>query len=418
VVLELIVGGIVLLGGVALVYFSTDTIGMSLGVVHAILGLMAFPAGYLLLTGKPGARTLTLGVDAAIIAFSIVSEIILSTVGSLPSGPFLDSIVGTAVAVLIAAIIVYELMITSFKPVRVAHTESAGPGTPSLAGKIGTFNLTASKSLLEAPGTRTADEKRHPFADLRSSGLLNGKVAIITGGSRGIGAASARIFAASGARVVLAARDKNAIATVAKDILSAGVQAVAVPTDVGDPVSVERLVQQALDAYGRLDAAFNNAGDGHMPTPLADVKVEDFERAIRVNLTGVFLSMKYEIPAMLRNGGGGAIVNMSSTAGLNGVKGIAGYVAGKHGIIGLTKTAALDYAQHNIRINAVAPGPILTDRLKQLKNRDQVALAVPIRRIGQPEEVAYTAAWLCSEQASFITGATIPIDGGRMAGIA
>lgn len=136
VVLELIVGGIVLLGGVALVYFSTDTIGMSLGVVHAILGLMAFPAGYLLLTGKPGARTLTLGVDAVIIAFSIVSEIILSTVGSLPSGPFLDSIVGTAVAVLIAAIIVYELMITSFKPVRVAHTESAGPGTPSLAGKI------------------------------------------------------------------------------------------------------------------------------------------------------------------------------------------------------------------------------------------------------------------------------------------
>jgi len=155
-----------------------------------------------------------------------------------------------------------------------------------------------------------------------------------------------------------------------------------------------------------------------MPTPLADVKVEDFERAIRVNLTGVFLSMKYEIPAMLRNGGGGAIVNMSSTPGLNGVKGIAGYVAGKHGIIGLTKSAALDYAQHNIRINAIAPGPILTDRLKQLKNRDQVALAVPIRRIGQPEEVAYTAAWLCSEQASFITGATIPIDGGRMAGIA
>jgi len=191
-----------------------------------------------------------------------------------------------------------------------------------------------------------------------------------------------------------------------------------VPTDVGDPVSVERLVQQALDAYGRLDAAFNNEGDGHTPTPLADVKVEDFERAIRVNVTGVFLSMKYEIPAMLRNGGGGAIVNMSSTAGLNGVKGIAGYVAGKHGIIGLTKTAALDYAQHNIRINAIAPGPILTDRLKQLKNRDQVALAVPIRRIGQPEEVAYTAAWLCSEQASFITGATIPIDGGRMAGIA
>ena len=277
--------------------------------------------------------------------------------------------------------------------------------------------MIASKSLLQPSSTRTADEKRHPFAGLRPSGLLNGKVAIITGASRGIGAASARIFAASGAKVVLAARDKNAIATVAKDILSAGGQAVAVPTDVGDPVSVERLVQQALDVYGRLDAAFNNAGDGHMPTPLADVKVEDFERAIRVNLTGVFLSMKYEIPAMLRNGGG-AIVNMSSTAGLNGVRGMAGYVASKHGIIGLTKTAALDYAQLNIRVNAIAPGPILTDRLKQMKNREQVALAVPIRRIGAPEEVAYTAAWLCSDQASFITGATIPIDGGRLAGVA
>src|SRR5947208_1286613 len=278
------------------------------------------------------------------------------------------------------------------------------------------FTLTALVDLLESSGKKVTDKEQHTFTNLPASGLLNGKVAIITGASRGIGAASARIFAASGAKVVLAARDEDATAALAKDILSTGGQAVAVPTDVGDPPSVERLVQRALDVYGRLDAAFNNAGDGHMPTPLADIKVEDFERAVRVNLTGVFLSMKYEIPAMLRNGGG-AIVNMSSTAGLNGVKGIAGYVAGKHGIIGLTKTAALDYAQDNIRINAIAPGPILTDRLKQLKNRDQVALAVPMRRTGEPEEVAYIAAWLCSEQASFITGATIPIDGGRLAGI-
>ena len=180
--------------------------------------------------------------------------------------------------------------------------------------------MTASAGLLERSDKKTADKEQHTSANLRGNGLLNGKVAIITGASRGIGAASARIFAASGAKVVLAARDAGAIATVAKDILSKGGQAVAVPTDVGDPVSVERLVQQTIDAYGRLDAAFNNAGDGHMPTALADIKVEDFERAIRVNLTGVFLSMKYEIPAMLRNGGG-AIVNMSSTAGLTGVKG-------------------------------------------------------------------------------------------------
>ena len=270
---------------------------------------------------------------------------------------------------------------------------------------------------LESSGKKVTDKEQHTFTNLPASGLLNGKVAIITGASRGIGAASARIFAASGAKVVLAARDEDATAALAKDILSTGGQAVAVPTDVGDPPSVERLVQRALDVYGRLDVAFNNAGDGHMPTPLADIKVEDFERAVRVNLTGVFLSMKYEIPAMLRSGGG-AIVNMSSTAGLNGVKGIAGYVAGKHGIIGLTKTAALDYAQLNIRVNAIAPGPILTHRLKQLKSRDQVASAVPMRRIGEPEEVAYTAAWLCSEHASFITGAAIPIDGGRLAGIA
>ena len=125
--------------------------------------------------------------------------------------------------------------------------------------------------------------------------------------------------------------------------------------------------------------------------------------------------MKYEIPAMLKNHSG-AIVNMSSTAGLNGVKGLADYSAAKHGIIGLTKSAALDYAQMNIRVNAIAPGPILNDRIRQVKDRSQIEQAVPMRRIGTPEEVAFLAAWLCSDQASFITGATVPIDGGRLAG--
>jgi NAD(P)-dependent dehydrogenase (short-subunit alcohol dehydrogenase family) len=245
---------------------------------------------------------------------------------------------------------------------------------------------------------------------------LTGKVAIITGASRGIGAAAARTFAAAGATVVLAARDEQALAAVTEDIVASGGRALAVPTDVSDPACVECLIAQTLDAYGRLDAAFNNAGDGHMPTPLADVAVDDFDRVVRVNLKGVFLCMKYEIPAMLK-GGGGAIVNMSSSAGLRGVRGIAGYVASKHAIIGLTKVAALDYATRNIRVNAVAPGPILTDRLAALeeRGRQQVASAVPMGRLGRPQEVAAIVAWLLSDRASFISGETISIDGGRLA---
>lgn len=245
--------------------------------------------------------------------------------------------------------------------------------------------------------------------------LLEGKVAIITGASRGIGAASSRLFAEAGAKVVLAARNEVDIVRVAKEIEANGGNALAVVTDISDPVSVELLVKQTLDKYGRLDAAFNNAGDGHMPAPLADVSVEDFDRVIRTNLRGTFLSMKFEIQAMLRNGGG-SIVNMSSTAGVQGVKGIAGYVAGKHGIIGLTRSAALDYASSNIRVNVVAPGPILTERLRQLKDPSPIIAAVPLHRLGLPEEVGRVAAWLCSDEASFITGATVPVDGGRLAG--
>jgi NAD(P)-dependent dehydrogenase (short-subunit alcohol dehydrogenase family) len=154
-----------------------------------------------------------------------------------------------------------------------------------------------------------------------------------------------------------------------------------------------------------------------MPTPLAELAVEDFDAAVRGSLRGVFLAMKYEISAMLA-GEGGAIVNMSSTAGMRGVRGMAGYDAAKHGVIGLTECAALDYAQQHIRVNAIAPGPILTERLAALSDeaRAPVVRAVPMGRVGLPEEVAAVAAWLCSDQASFITGTTIPIDGGRLAG--
>lgn len=246
---------------------------------------------------------------------------------------------------------------------------------------------------------------------------LAGKVAIITGASRGIGAAAARIFARAGAAVVLAARDEQRLDALGREIRAGGGQALAVATDVGDQAAVERLVRETLDTFGRLDAAFNNAGTGHVPTPLADLPLEAFEQAVRGTLRGVFLSMKYEIPAIIASGGG-AIVNMSSTAGERGVRGMAGYSASKHGVIGLTKSAALDYAAQNLRVNAIAPGPILTERIQSLPDaaRDPIIRAIPLGRIGQPEEVGTLAAWLCSDQARFITGITIPLDGGKLAG--
>jgi NAD(P)-dependent dehydrogenase (short-subunit alcohol dehydrogenase family) len=250
--------------------------------------------------------------------------------------------------------------------------------------------------------------------------ILEGRVAIITGASRGIGAATSRAFAAAGAAVALAARDEAALASLADQLLSGGGRAIAVPTDVADPASVERLVDRTVGAFGRLDLAFNNAaGGGQRPTPLADLPVDAYDSAITITLRGVFLSMRYEIPAMLE-AGGGAIVNMASTAGLEGVGGLAGYVSAKHGVIGLTKTAALDYADRNLRVNALAPGPILTDNLERAGEDAQrlAALAMPMRRIGRPEEVAAAVVWLCSDQAAFITGATLPIDGGKLAGAA
>lgn len=243
---------------------------------------------------------------------------------------------------------------------------------------------------------------------------LSGKVAIVTGASHGIGAVSARAFARAGAAVVLAARDTDAITAIAREIEDTGGQVHPVSTDVSDPVSVRNLIGDTVERFGRLDVAFNNAGTTHMPSRLADITLEDFDRCISVNLGGVFLAMKYEIAAML-DGGGGAIVNMSSTAGVNGVPGMGAYAATKHGVIGLTRTAAIDYADSGIRVNAIAPGPILTERMATLPEtvREQIAQSVPMGRLGDPEEVAAAAIWLCSDQSRFITGATLPIDGGR-----
>jgi NAD(P)-dependent dehydrogenase (short-subunit alcohol dehydrogenase family) len=218
--------------------------------------------------------------------------------------------------------------------------------------------------------------------------------------------------------VALAARDEAALDRLAAELNDAGSVAIPVPTDVTDADAVARMVDQVVTELGRLDVACNNAaGGGHPPTPLAEVPVESFDSGIATSLRGVFLAMKYEIPAMLSNGGG-AIVNMSSTAGIQGVGGLATYVAAKHGLEGLTKVAALDYADRGVRVNAIAPGPILTDNLARAGAAAQqaAASAMPLRRIGQPEEVAAAVVWLCSEAAAFITGTTLLIDGGKLAG--
>jgi NAD(P)-dependent dehydrogenase (short-subunit alcohol dehydrogenase family) len=266
--------------------------------------------------------------------------------------------------------------------------------------------------------TSTRRQSRGPSA----SPHLEGRVAIITGASRGIGAETARVFSAAGASVALAARDEAALADLADELSSddVGGGAIVVPTDVGDAGAVERLVAKTVEAFGRLDVAFNNAaGGGQAPTPLADLPIDVYDSAIAITLRSVFVSMKYEIPAMLE-AGGGAIVNMSSTAGLQAVGGLAGYVSAKHGVIGLTKTAALEYASHGIRVNAVAPGPILTENLQHAgpEMQRRAGMAMPMQRVGRPLEVARAVLWLCSEHASYTTGATLPIEGGKLAGMA
>jgi NAD(P)-dependent dehydrogenase (short-subunit alcohol dehydrogenase family) len=240
------------------------------------------------------------------------------------------------------------------------------------------------------------------------------RVALVTGASRGIGAAAARVFARNGYAVVLAARSEAALGALAAEIQAEGGRALAVPADVADESSVERLMQRTLEKFGRLDAAFNNAGSGAPPTPLAEIEPHAFEAALRVNILGTYLCMRSEIAAM-RTRGRGTIVNMSSTAGLQGVAGLSAYCAGKHAVVGLTKAAALDYAAANIRVNVVAPGPIATERIND-EQRKRIGEFVPLKRVGTPEEVAELVLWLCSDESGFITGTVVPIDGGRLAG--
>jgi len=252
------------------------------------------------------------------------------------------------------------------------------------------------------------------------TGSFDGKVAIITGGNSGIGKAAAMRFAERGAQVVIAARRADEGNETVAEIRAAGGDAIFVQTDVSQEAQVEAMVRKTVETYGGLDYAFNNAGmPGTGPgTTLVDASEDAWNKVIDVNLKGVWLCMKYQIPEMLKRGAG-AIVNDSSVAGLQGSPNFA-YVASKHGVVGLTKSAALIHAHQGIRVNAVCPGWVRTPMVEPALEDPEFAAGVlamePIGRLGRPEEVAEAVMWLCSDDASFVTGIAMPIDGGLSAG--
>ena len=249
---------------------------------------------------------------------------------------------------------------------------------------------------------------------------MTGKVALVTGASTGIGRATAVAFGRAGARVVAVGLNPEHGEDALRELHEAGGEGFFIEADVSDAAQVEDMVKRTIDAYGRLDYAFNNAGISGPSGPSADYTEEDWRKVIDVNLTGVWLSMKYEIPEMLRQGGG-AIVNCSSVLGHVGFAGASAYVAAKHGVLGLTKTAALDYATSGIRITAVCPGFVRTPMIEHAIGESDEALAPlvklePMGRLGEPEEIADLVVWLCSDQASFVTGSSMVADGGWIAG--
>lgn len=249
--------------------------------------------------------------------------------------------------------------------------------------------------------------------------LHDGKVALVTGAGSGIGRESALLFAEEGAAVVVADIAGNAADETAELIRASGGEAFGLRCDVSDESEVRALVERAVETYGGLDVAHNNAGITHAQVVAAEISPDEFQRILDVNLKGVWFCMRHEIPAMLRRGGG-AIVNAGSTASVVGLPKFAGYAATKHGVAGLSKAAALDYALQGIRVNVVSPGPTRTpmmlDAMAESEERERlVRSSIPMGRMAEPREVAEAAVWLCSERASFITGQVLQVDGGVVA---
>ena len=245
---------------------------------------------------------------------------------------------------------------------------------------------------------------------------FEGKVAVVTGAASGMGLVTARSFAEAGAAVALADIDEKAARTAVDDLIAAGHRAIAVRCNVADEAEVAAMVDQTVQIFGRLDAAFNNAGIQSPAVETADASGAEFDRVIAVNLRGVWNCMKYELKQM-RQQGSGAIVNCSSIGGLIGLPGRAVYHAAKHGVLGLTKSAALEYASRGIRINAVCPGTVDTPMVSAMLAKEADAMKEimrdqPIGRLGRPEEIASAVLWLCSPGAGFVIGHALTVDGG------